>query len=59
MVSSPNDVDKEPQELGRFAFNGQGITNISPPGANGSDPLLIHEGGCAYGIVGSFLAAAF
>ncbi len=59
LISSSNDgEDKEPKELGRFTFNGEGVTNIVPPGGRDRDPLLIHEGGAARGIVASFLIAA-
>ena len=58
LVSSSNDEeDSEPEELGRFTFNGDGITNITPPPEG--DPLPIHEGGAPFGIIVSFLIAAF
>lgn len=60
LVSSPNDAeDEQPEELGRFTFNGEGITDIVPPGPRDADPIAIHEGRAAYGIVASFLIAAF
>lgn len=54
----PLEGKKEPEELGRFTFNGEGITNITPPGKN-ADPLVIYVSESAHGIVASFLSAAY
>jgi len=59
LISSPNEKEEDPAELGKFTFNGQGLTNIIPAGSRDADPLVIHEAPCAFGIVASFLAAAF
>lgn len=59
-LKSQNDRDdQDPRELGRFTFNGEGITDIVPPGERGADPIAIHQGRAAYGIVASFLVAPF
>ncbi len=64
LVSSSNEADEdseeeEPLELGKFTFNGQGQTNIVPAGSRDGDVLDIDETRPAYGIVASFLVAAF
>lgn len=51
------DPKKEPEELGRFTFNGEGIADI--PRAKDADPFAINVSASAYLIVASFLAAAF
>lgn len=58
LISSPNE-EEEAEELSRFTFNREGITNIIPSGSRDADPLVIHEAPCAYGIVASFLVAPF
>ncbi|MEW5864105.1 MAG: hypothetical protein AB1773_11015 [Pseudomonadota bacterium] len=57
LVFSPGEPDAKEQELGRFTFNGEGITDIVPPGPN-ADPLPMNQQIPAYCIAGSFLTAA-
>lgn len=53
----PPEGKKEPEELGRFTFNGEGRADI--PRAKESDPFQINIAASAYLIVASFLAATF
>lgn len=60
LVSLPPEGDEgetEWEELGSLTFNGQGETNVTPPGPH-TDPLVIHAKESAYAIVASFLVAA-
>lgn len=57
ITDEDNDDEEDLEELGRFSFNGEGVTNIAPPGGRDADPISVHEGRGALGIVASFLLA--